>query len=141
MASERAFFSRPGSARRSSRNCPTPSPICRDRPLFLRPSISPSLRATCRLVDSFPPRERLKKEAEILKRGPSVTCSLTSFAAVDELSRVHAFGGEKELFSELVAIGIAKNDACEWSSSTRIVDYFLDYAFEIAATFGVVACA
>jgi hypothetical protein len=46
------------------------------------------------------------------------------FAAVDESTGMEAFGGDESFFTELVAVGVTEDDACEGCTATGVVDNF-----------------
>lgn len=48
----------------------------------------------------------------------------TLAATVDELASVHALGSHHELLPQLEAVGVAKHDACEGGTTSRVVDDF-----------------
>jgi hypothetical protein len=51
--------------------------------------------------------------------------SRTFLSAVDELTGVHAFGGDEQFFALLVAVGVAEVHDGERSTTARIVDDIL----------------
>ena len=63
------------------------------------------------------------------------SCLLT---AVNELSGVHALGGDEELSVTLVAVGVKELDLGDRSATTGIVDDLLDNSTDVAVLLGVV---
>jgi len=62
-------------------------------------------------------------------------------AAVDELSSVETFGGDKEFRLLLVAEGMTECNLGKWSTATGIVDNVGDHALKVAVAFAEVEAA
>ena len=58
--------------------------------------------------------------------------------AVDELTRVHAFGAHQQLIVPLVAVGVAELDLGDRSTPTRVVEDLLDDAADVSVLLGVI---
>lgn len=59
-------------------------------------------------------------------------------SAVHKLSRVHAFGADKNLIVALVVVGIAELDLGNGGTSTRVMEDFLDDTTDVSMLLGVV---
>merc|ERR1712071_733073 len=57
-------------------------------------------------------------------------------SAVDELAGVHSLDSEEDLFPRLVTVRVAEVYDCQWGTSTRVVDNFLDYSFNVTMSLG-----
>jgi len=57
-------------------------------------------------------------------------------AAIDELTGIHAFSGNKQFFAFLVSVRITEVNNCKWSTTARIVDDIFDDTAQVAVSFG-----
>ena len=62
-------------------------------------------------------------------------------AAVDECTGVEALGRDEGLFTKLVAVGVAEDDAGEGRATARVVDDLLHYAADVAIALSEVEVA
>jgi hypothetical protein len=53
-------------------------------------------------------------------------------AAVDELASVLALGGDEGFGAELIAVGVAEDDAGKGSTTARVMNYVLDDSANVA---------
>ena len=63
------------------------------------------------------------------------------FASIDELASIHSFVCDESFCAEFVAVGITEGDFGERSTSTGVVDDFLDNTTEVAMSFSVLQSA
>ena len=73
------------------------------------------------------------------RQGQDVAYSETGFfAAINELSRVHAFGTHEQFVVALVAVGVAELDLGDGGAAPGIVEDFLDDAANVPMLFGII---
>jgi hypothetical protein len=59
-------------------------------------------------------------------------------STVDELTGVHALGGNEQLLPDLVSVRVTKVDDSKGSTTTRVVDNVPHNSLDIAIAFGIV---
>jgi len=74
-----------------------------------------------------------------LSDGQAVTDGqLGVLSAVDELTSVDTFDGNQQFLVDLVLVAVTKGNSGERSSTTRVMENFLDQTLHVTVTFGIV---